>query len=69
MEIDETTWRWRMVRAGLSVNELAKTMGKPHSQVSKWLSGKTSTKTATAVTIESIIQHAERKAGLTNVEG
>lgn len=64
MQIDISSWRWRMVRAGLSVNELSRTMGKPAGQVSGWLNMRNEPRASVAGAIESIIQQAERKAGI-----
>jgi transcriptional regulator with XRE-family HTH domain len=62
--IDIGSWSWRAVRAGLSVNELARAVGKTPQQVSVWLNKKVEPKYHTVLAIESVIRQAEKKAGI-----
>lgn len=44
-------WRWRIVKAELTLKEFAERTGRPPSQISEWLSGK---KTPTPESIEAV---------------
>lgn len=51
------SWRWRIIRAGMSHREFARSLGRPASQISEWVCGKKHPKPETIRKIEAALKN------------